>query len=154
MAKLDKEHQKQTSEAEGSSFDPLPNGWYHARLRDVDATGEGPKGPYWTWEYEIVEGAHAKRRIWNNTSLSEAAAPLLRQTFDAFGAAYDSDTDDLLGQVVKLNVTQRTIQEGSRAGELTNQVQRVAPKDEDFEVDEELVGAASSAPAGSEDDIL
>lgn len=133
MAKLNKQMQKQTESAESSGFEPIPDGSYHLRLRDVDATREGPAGPYWSWEFEIVEeGPHKNRRLWVNTSLSEKAAFKMKETFEAFGASLDTDTDDLMGQVVKGVVTQRVIQEGNRKGEITNDIARLKPKDEDF----------------------
>lgn len=49
MAKLNEETAKEVEETEGGDFEPLPEGAYHVRLRDVDATREGPAGPYWSW---------------------------------------------------------------------------------------------------------
>lgn len=136
MAKLNKEKAEQAAAAESSSFDPIPDGAYHVRLRDVDTSREGKAGPYWSWEYEVVDGEHKSRRLWNNTSLSEAAMFKVKETFDAFGVETDTDTDDLLGSVVKVIVSTRTIQQGARKGEPANQIDRVVPKDEDFEVPE------------------
>lgn len=131
MAKLNKNMQKQVSDAETSGFEPLPDGAYHAKLRDVDTTREGPKGPYWSWEFEIVDEAYKGRRVWNNTSLSKEAAFKMRETFDAFGVSPDVDTDDLIGKLVKVVLTTRTIEKGARAGELANDVSRLKPADED-----------------------
>lgn len=100
----------------------------------MDATREGPAGPYWSWEYEILDGEFMDRRLWNNTTLAENAQFGLKQTFDAFGVPTDTDTDELLGKVVRLSVSQRTIQKGPRTGELSNNVDRVMPPDPDFEV--------------------
>jgi hypothetical protein len=130
MAKLNKQMQKQVDDAK-SSFEPLPDGVYHALLRDVDTTREGPKGPYWSWEFEVIDDEFKGRRLWNNTSLSKEAAFKMNETFTAFGTSADTDTDDLIGQVVKLQVSQRTIQEGTRKGEIANQIDRVKPADDD-----------------------
>lgn len=143
MAKLNKDLQKQTDSAESSGFDPLPDGAYHVRLRDVDTTREGNKGPYWSWEFEVVddvkftaegqekEQSSKGRRLWNNTSLSPAAAFKMKETFEAFGVPSSTDTDEMIGQVVKAVVSQRTIQEGSRKGEVANQIDRLKPADPD-----------------------
>lgn len=136
MPKLNKQMQKQTGAAETSAFDPIDPGVYHVRLRDVDGTGSGAKGPYWSWEFEVVEAPYVGRRLWNNTSLSEAAAFKMKETFDAFGVGYDADTDDLLGQIVKAHVSIRTIQSGDRKGQLANQVDRLEPADDDFQAEE------------------
>lgn len=157
MAKMTKEQQKATAAAEANTFDPLPEGWYHARLRNVDASRSGAKGPYWVWEYEIVglpDGVDRglKRRLWNNVSLSEASAGIRKATYEAFGAGVDVDTDELLGEVVKVLVGTETQQQGANAGQLRNTVVRLAPKDDDFEIPEELAGA--SAGGADPEDIF
>jgi hypothetical protein len=141
MAKLNKQMQKQVDDAK-SSFEPLPDGVYHALLRDVDTTREGPKGPYWSWEFEVIDDEFKGRRLWNNTSLSKEAAFKMNEAFTAFGVTSDTDTDDLIGQVVKLQVSTRTIQEGSRKGEPANQIDRVKPADD--EVKEQVDAEAKS----------
>lgn len=133
MAKLNKKLQDQTESAESSSFEPLEPGVYHLRLRDVNTDGTGPKGPYWTFEYEVLDEPYASRRLWNNVSLSEAAAFKMKETFEAHEVPVDTDTDDMLGSVVKGQVSVRTIQQGARKGELANQIDRLMPKDEDYE---------------------
>ena len=132
MAKLNPELQKQTENAESSSFEPLEAGVYHLRLRDVDTSRSGPAGPYWSWEFEVVDHEeYSKRRLWNNTSLSEKAAFKMKETYEAFGVPLDTDTDDMLGMIVQGVVSQRTIQEGQRKGELANQIDRLKPADPD-----------------------
>lgn len=145
MPKLDKNKAKAAAEA-STTFVPLPECTVHAILKDVDASREGPAGPYWSWEYEIIDdetvdspvtGEDGKpvqvktrgRRQWNNTSLSQDWS--LKQSFDAFGATPDTDTDELIGMPVKLVLSVRVIQAGNRKGELTNNIDRVLPPDED-----------------------
>lgn len=141
MAKLNKTMQKEVDNA-SSGFEPMPDGVYHFILKDVDATREGPKGPYWSWEFECIEEPYKGRRQWNNTSLAQAWS--LKQTFDAFGVPVDTDTDELIGKPVRLVLSTRVIQEGNRKGEPTNQVDRVRPADEDSEAVKEFVEAAES----------
>jgi hypothetical protein len=132
MAKLNKKTATMVDKAESGSFEPLEAGAYHVRLVDVDADREGPKGPYWSWEFDVVEEG-GRGKLWQNTSLSEAAAFKMKETFDAFGVPADTDTDDLCGKVVKAIVSVRTIQQGARQGELANQIDRLVPADDDFE---------------------
>lgn len=132
MAQLNKGMQDKVANASGGNFEVMEPGWYHARLRDVNTDGDGPKGPYWTWEFELVEDPYISRRVWNNTSLSENSLWVLKMTFDAFGAELDADTDELCGQIVKLQLGIRTIQQGDRKGEKANQVNRLAKADPDF----------------------
>lgn len=160
MAKLNKAKQKEIADNADSGFAVIPDGAVHLRLRDVDATREGGKGPYWSWEFEIVEpetivmGDPPKetsikgRRLWNNTSLSKAAAFKMQETFDAFGVELDTDTDELIGKVVKAIISQRTIQEGNRKGEVANQIDKLKPADED--VLERMKAESNSAKAAAE----
>lgn len=155
MAKLNAKKAKEVEKAP-SGFEPMPDGAYHFRLRDVDPTRNGPKGPYWSWEYECVEEPHIGRRQWNNTSLSEDSSWSFKQTFDAFGVPVDTDTDDIIGDIVKLTLSTRTIQPPHpRAGENVNQIQRVASKDADFVLPDAAVstaapGTGSTGPAADE----
>lgn len=132
MPKLPKATAKAVGEAESSSFDPLPEGPYVAKLTGVEVR-EGQKGPYWSWEFSVVEpDDHENRKLWTNTSLSDSAAWKLKEVFEAFGVAADTDTDELIGQVVKLAVTQRVIEQGARAGDIGNNVDRVMAYDGPF----------------------
>lgn len=143
MAKLNKENAKKADNA-SSAFEPVDPGAYHMKLVAVDASKSGPKGPYWSWEFDIVEPGEAQgRKQWNNTSLSDEAMFSFKQTFEAFGVPTDTDTDDLIGNVVKGIVSIRTIEQGPRKGELANQIDRLAPADEDFEVP---AGAGGESP--------
>lgn len=133
---------KSTSEkvtSSGGTFDPLPVGPYVSRLVAVEVR-EGAKAPYWSWEYEVVDPPeYAKRRLWNNTSLSERALWKMQETFKAFGVAPDCDTDELVGRLVVLAVTQQIINGGNREGEMGNQVAKVMPYEgavDDFEDEE------------------
>lgn len=149
MAKLNKQAQKQTEAAESSSFDPVPDGVYYLKLVDVDTTREGPAGPYWSWEFDIVESDdHNGRKQWNNTSLSEKAAFKMKETFEAFGVPLDTDTDDMLGMVVKGQISQRVIQSGDRKGEIGNQIDRLRPAEP--EVIERIQKAKEEAKAAEE----
>lgn len=174
MPKMDKDAQKQTADAPDSGFPVWPEMAVHARLKDVKVSDQpgGSGYHYWTWEYEVVEDREVTAQVpvtkdgktemqpqersvqgqkfWNNTSLSPQAAFSMKATYDAHNAEYDSDTDDLLGDVVKLIIGVRTIQSGDRKGELANQITRVVPKDEDFEAPEAV--AAGVQP--NVDDIM
>jgi hypothetical protein len=132
VARLNEGMQEKVGNAESQTFELIEPGWYHMRLRDVNTDGNGSKGPYWTWEFEIVEEPYVGRRQWNNTTLSEKSLWVMKMTFDAFGAPLDADTDDLCGQIVKGQVGVRVIQDGPRKGEKANQVSRLAAADADF----------------------
>jgi hypothetical protein len=143
MAKLNKTKATAASKADSASFEPVPDAVYHVRLEDVDSSREGPKGPYWSWQFVIVEDGEAKgRKLWNNTSLSDAAMFKFKESFDAFGVETDTDTDDIIGQVCRAVVSTRTIQQGDRKGEQANQIDRLTPADSEFaEAEEEDIFA-------------
>ena len=145
IPKLNKKQAKEVGDASGG-FDPLEDGVYHARLRSVEVSeNAGPSGSfYWKWEFEVVEPPYINRRLWTNTSLAKAAAFKLKELFDAFGEDTDTDTDELCGEVVRLVVSTRTIQQGARKGEISNQIDRVSPADEEFEIPEEAQAEATS----------
>ena len=131
MPKLSKAVAKKVADTEGGSFEPLEPGVYHVRLVNVDGSREGPAGPYWSWEFDVVEPG-SSGKLWNNTSLSEKAYFKLKETFEAFGEDTDTDTDDLIGEIVKAVVSTRVIQQGDKKGQVTNQIDKLVPADEDF----------------------
>lgn len=162
MPKLNKAKAQEAEKTE-SSFGVVDEGWYHVRLRDVDGSRSGAKGPYWSWEYEIVgagapdgDGSYAteflNRRLWNNTTLAEGKMFGFNATFKAFEVSTDTDTDDLCGKVIKVQVGHRTIQAGSRMGELGEQINALRPADEDFKMPDGVKAGASSGGADPEDD--
>lgn len=116
---------EKVDEAE-SNFEPVPEDVYVAALVDVEVK-EGAKGTYWKWTFKIAEGDFKGRQQWTNTSLNENALWKLREVFEAFGVPTDSDTDDLVGNQVKLYVVQEPIEQGSRKGQMGNQIRTVMP---------------------------
>ena len=116
-----------TAEATGGL---MAEGTYEMILNEVKV-GKGEKGPYWTWEFVVPADApkYAKQRQWLNTSLSEASAWRLKEVFAAFGATPDTDTDDLLGQRVRVQVGVSKIQKGPRTGDDKNEVRSVKTLD-------------------------
>jgi hypothetical protein len=109
------------------NYEPLPADTYTVRLMNVEPRESKNGDPAWSWTYEVVEGEHTGRRLWDYTSLSEKALWRVKAIFDAFGVAPGTDTDDLLGRQVRLVVSQRIIPAGRRQGEIGNQIDRVLP---------------------------
>ena len=135
MAKLNQKLAKQVEKTE-DGFAVIPAGIYHAVLMKVDTDKAGPAGPYWSWEFSVIDPEEYKgRRLWNNTTLAEGKMFGLKQTFTAFGVDADADTDDLCGKVVKLQVGVRVIEKGDRAGQEANNVNRVMTPDDGVKVD-------------------
>ncbi len=143
-----------TTGVQDQEFAPMPVGIYHGRLMDVDTSRSGPAGPYWTFQYDIVTPGFENRKLWDNVSLSEKAAFKRKQVWEAFGVPLDTDTDDMCGSVVKLQVTHRTIQSGAREGEIAEQIGRVSPADPAFAELSAVKGATGKPAVQSAEDLF
>jgi hypothetical protein len=111
-----------------SGFTPMDEGNYRARLTEVVAKNAASSGnPMWVWQYEIIEDPYSGRKQWNNTVLTDAALWKVGESFAAFGVPEDTDTDELIGCTVVLEISQRTITQGQREGQIGNNIDRVLP---------------------------
>lgn len=137
MAKLSKAMAKKVNTQEGGSFEALPEGIYVGKLVEVRTDGKGAAGPYWTWEFDVQDEGFKGRKLWVNTSLADNALWKLKEVFTAFGYDADTDTDELIGESVKLRVSQRVIEQGSRKGEIGNNVERLMEFDSEEGDDDE-----------------
>ena len=113
--------------AQSSGFTALEPGAYRARLTKVDAKTASTGNPMWTWEFEVIEEPYKGRKQWNNTVLTDKALWKVAESFSAFGVPEETDTDELIGCTVVLEVSQRTIPTGARAGQLGDNIDRVVP---------------------------
>lgn len=140
MPKLNKKNAKAAEEAESITM-LVDAGPYACVLNKVDAK-QGTAGEYWEWEFAIMEDAEGepvegKPKLWENTSLSEKAIFRVKQMFEAFEVPVDTDTDELVGQWVGINVGQEVAKQGSRAGQLRNIFLSAFPLGDGEEEDEE-----------------
>jgi len=144
---LDKNQAQATDDAESKSFEALPEGLYLGTLMDVEVK-QGGKGDYWSWRFSDLIAVEDDQQYpgsqWVNTSLTPEAAWKLKETFEAFNATSDTDTDELLGKQCWLVVSQRVIERGARMGEMGNNVDRLMPIGEG-----EATPDAEKATAGS-----
>ena len=133
MPKLDDNTADAVRNDDGSNL--IQEGVYEMILTAVSATdskGEplvGSNGPAWSWEFTMPEDAerYAKRKVWAYTALE--AAWLLKRYFDAFGVGPDTDTDDLIGRRVLVEVSTYTRKSGEKTGEIANSVKSLLPLD-------------------------
>lgn len=128
MPKLSAALAKSVAKEEASDgLKPLPADLYDARLVKVESLeGAASKKPYWKWTFEIVDpmpGHYQKQFV--NTSLQEQAKFKLAEVFAAFDVPTNTNTDELLGEMVTLVVVERIIEGGQHAGEIGNEVTRV-----------------------------
>lgn len=153
MPKLTAEVSQQVTNTEGSApteFSLIEPGRYFATLAHVEVR-DGKYGPQWSAEFHDITSADGKRvpgRQWYNLNLpvdghmpsnymngedkwgkfQEVNRSKMKQFFDAFGYTTDSDTDEMVGEQVAIDIEIRTIQSGPRTGEQVNSVKSVWSK--------------------------
>lgn len=145
MPKLDDGTAEAVRNDDGTNL--MQEGVYEMILTAVSATNKdgepltGANGPAWSWEFTVPDDAakYAKRKIWAYTA--HAQAWLLKKYFDAFGVSPDTDTDDLIGRRVLVEVTTYTVKSGDNVGDIRNGVKSLLPLDG--------VMAGAGAAAGS-----
>lgn len=162
-AKVRKKVEK--AKAVSSDFEPLSPGKYVGTLSAVEAKDSSAGNAMWAIEFEDIHDLDGERqpgRQWMNLMLPQDVMPedykpksgkkspkdaweayqamtegRIKQFFEAFGFTVDSDTDEMIGEKCVLQIGIRTIQNGPKAGQKSNQVNGVAPLDSiDFEAGE------------------
>lgn len=145
------------SEAVGGGFEPIKPGKYIAELSEVEAKKSAAGNPMWVAEFtniKSLDGEDVPGRQWYNLNLPTSDTPpedyekgeekwlqyqglcsgRIKAFFESFGYTPDSDTDEMIGDRVVLQIGIRTIQNGDRKGESTNTVNGIAALDSvDFE---------------------
>lgn len=114
------------------TFEPLPAGEYVCRLRGVEAKVASTGNSMWTTEWEVAEDGEFKgRRLWSNIVFTDAAMWKVKEFFYAFDVPETTDTEDLIGECVRLYVSQRVIRGGAKEGQTGNNVDTFAPLSDD-----------------------
>lgn len=149
------------SEAIKGGFEVLKPGKYIAELSGVEAKESSAGNPMWVAEFSEIhdlDGDRLPGRQWYNMNLPVDKMPedytgkgkgspeenwaryqamcegRLKGFFEAFGYEVDSDTDEMIGERCVIIIGVRTISNGPRTGEQTNQVNGVDSLDAvDFE---------------------
>lgn len=143
MPKLSGENAKKVAEVEdsggGGQYGPIPEGKYRARLLEVESAKTQKGAPKWVWKFEVSDPAeYAGRWLWEHTAIQDSTMWKIRQVFDAFGVAADTDTDDLIGSAIDVMVKIETAQAGKMKGKEVNTIDQFLPAS---------APAASPAPA-------
>lgn len=128
MPQLDPKLAQTVADTE-SSAQIMEEGFQETVLLEVKGDGNGPAGPYWTWVFKNPDDSLRYKgwQHWVITSLSPDAAWKMKETFEAFGVSPATNTDDLIGMRVRVEVGTYTVQKGPNAGELKNNVKKVLP---------------------------
>jgi len=130
MPKLSADVAAEVEKAEGQDFEAIDEGIYRAVLEGEVEVKDGANGIYWRWVFKLTDEGFTSRKMFLNTSLSEAARWRLNEVFKAFGVPADTDTDELIGKPVRLYIVQRIIQGGVRKGDMGNDIKQVLPPED------------------------
>jgi hypothetical protein len=95
-----------------TSYDPLPPGWYQARVAAVEARpNKANTGQYLAVRYDIIGPTHQGRVIYGNLNISNPSAKAeqigrqqLGQLMMAIGLERISDTDQLIGGTCEIKL--------------------------------------------------
>lgn len=161
-----------SSEATQGGFDLIPPGKYRATLKDVEARTSNAGNPMWVAVFNEIHGIDGKKvpgQQWYNLNLPTSdeapegyekgqekweqyqnlCAGRIKAFFEAFGYDVDSDTEEMYGEECVIQIGQRTIKSGARAGEKANEVNGVFPLDSV----PGLAGGGSSDDGDGDDDF-
>lgn len=138
MPRLPQAVAEKAQNSESRDFSAFEPGIYTVKLVEVDTSGSGNAGSYWTWKWEVQDEGPAKGRwLWDRTSLSENAAWKLKQLIIT-GMQFEitSDTDEMVGESCRVEVSRAPQEQGKNAGKMVNQIETYLP-----------LSAADEAPA-------
>lgn len=98
---------------EGGSFDPLPAGWYTAKITQADVTQtKAGTGQYIKMRFDITGPTHQGRVVFANININnpnptaeKIGRGQLRQMRDALGMGELKDTDQLIGGDLQIKLS-------------------------------------------------
>ena len=124
------------TDVEVKNFDPLPAGWYEAKvtggeLKQTSGDGKLGKVPMINWEFTVTDPEEfANRKQWMNTVIHETTLFNLKALLLATGMSEDDmageidfEIEDILGETVMIKVRQREWPKDS--GDMRNEVSAV-----------------------------
>jgi hypothetical protein len=108
----------------GGNYDPVPPGWYTASITQAELkpTKDG-SGQYIKLRYDITGPAHQGRVVFGNLNIKNASAKAeeigrqqLGDLMRAIGLAKVTDTDQLIGGQLQINLTVKPATDQYAAG--------------------------------------
>ena len=138
----------------GASFEPLPVGDYNLTIKEAAYQRAQSGRDMWKITTEVIDGPHARRRVWNNLVLVPENPNALGMFFRKMGAlgltqeffAQSPDVDTIaramLGRSFRGQVTQREYQ-----GKISNEIQMFYPISAQPGVAPTAAPVAAPAPA-------
>ena len=111
-------------------FPLFPEDNYRVEIQETTKLMKSDAGAYVRWIAKCTEGEMEGELIGWNTSLLPQALWNAKNLIEALGVEWDEDgfeLEDCFGKEVIISVSQRTIEQGRRQGELGNQVDAYFP---------------------------
>lgn len=110
-------------EAQETSFEPIPAGWYDVSITSAEVRDtKAGTGKYIAVRYDVTGPTHQGRIIWQNLNIQnpnpqaeEIGRRQLGDVMRAIGLATLSDTDQLIGNSLQVNVKIRPAANGYEA---------------------------------------
>lgn len=130
---------------ESGSFSALDPGIYTGRLGKCDAIESRAGKPMWALEFDQIhdlEGNKKGGRLWSNITLEESVAWKIAQFFSAFGVPTSTNTDHLLNNRIRLEVSKRVQTMGKNTGKEVNDIDRFSvllSTDDGYEKGQQLI---------------
>lgn len=160
MAKLADELADDVTNYVPETFEPIEDGVYVGLFDEDVEVKVGPAGPYWLWKFLVLEEdnpglTRKKVTLYHRTSLSKKATFKLHETFAAFGVSANTDTEDLVGQKIRVHVVQKVAEQGKYEGEIVNDLadgQCLYPLDSDVKVKTTKAAAPAEPGPGKKTD--
>lgn len=165
MPKLNSTKAQEVKKAgeEGSSRMLLPAGAYRVKLNDVDSQTSAKGKPMWVWTYTVAEFLDGNARNDKGEVINVVGKELkywtviqdntlwdLDRVFAAFNAEPDTDTDELIGDEIVVQLDQEISTGGKSKGKTVNVItdfftleDGLAKANEDFE---QIEGGSDEEP--------
>lgn len=133
------------TEVDAVKFEPLPTGWYRAKITDAEVREAGdnakvPGAEYLNIEFTVQEGDCTGRKFWHNANFGQASLPYTK-TFLLATGRYPNDIGEttireVMDTIMGADLDVRVIEDKERD---SNQAKR-------FRNVSESVGSASNLP--------
>jgi hypothetical protein len=129
LSKAEAREAEQQAEESAQRFDPVPAGMYIGKLTEVVVSDKaGDSGyEYWMWRWDLEDDGYSGKTAQSITSLSPKAAFSFGLHFKAFGVPADTHTDELVGRLALLNLSQ--VPSSKDPNRMVNRVEEVLPFD-------------------------
>lgn len=142
----------QKAAEQDGTFSALDAGLYTGRLAKVEAKPAKSSGnQMWVVEFDDIRDLDGKKKPgkqWVNLTHTDNSMWKIKQFFDAFGYETNSDTDEMLGERCRLNLSVGEQEQGKNAGQLRNNIETMLPLQEgDYGYGQSSGGGATATPA-------